>query len=109
MVEVKYKSFFEMPVVILTVFSFFGFVFVPIFGMLKALWDVFNVGVDIESIKLFVLCAVVLAVFGIAVASFKPNIKWIFDDTGITMKCSVKLTWIASFIGCIVVSLKELK
>ena len=79
MVEVKYKSFFEMPVVILTVFSFFGFVFVPIFGMLKALWDVFNVGMDIESIKLFVLCAVVLAVFGIAVASFKPN------------KCSVKL------------------
>ena len=91
MVEVKYKSFFEMPVVILTVFSFFGFVFVPIFGMLKALWDVFNVGMDIESIKLFVLCAIILVAFGIAVASFKPNIKWVFDDTGITMKCSVKL------------------
>ena len=89
MVEVKYKSFFEMPVVILTVFSFFGFVFVPIWGMLKALWEVFNVGMNVESIKLFVLCAVVLVVFGIAVVAFKSNVKWIFDDTGITMKCSV--------------------
>ena len=91
MVEVKYKSFFEMPVVILTVFSFFGFVFVPIWGMLKALWNVFNVGMDIESIKLFFLCAIILFVFGIAVALFNPNVKWIYDDTGITMKCSVKL------------------
>ena len=91
MVEVKYKSFFEMPVVILTVFSFFGFVFVPIWGMLKALWDVFNVGMNVESIKLFVLCAVILVAFGIAVVAFKSNVKWIFDDTGITMKCSVKL------------------
>ena len=91
MVEVKYKSFFEMPVVILTVFSFFGFVFVPIFGMLKALGDVFNVGMDIESLNSFVLFVVLFDVFGLSVASFKPNIKWIFDDTGITMKCSVKL------------------
>ena len=91
MVEVKYKSFFEMPVVILTVFSFLGFVFVPIFGMLKALWDVFNVGMNVESIKLFVLCAIILFVFGIAVALFNPNIKWVYDDAGITMKCSVKL------------------
>ena len=91
MVEVKYKSFFEMPVVILTVFSFFGFVFVPIFGMLKAFWDVFDVGMNDESIKLFVLCAVILVAFGIAVVAFKPNVKWIFDDTGITMKCSIKL------------------
>ena len=91
MVEVKYKSFFEMPVVILTVFSLLGFVVVPIYGMLKALWDIFNVGMDVESIKLLVLCAIILTVFGVAVALFKPNIKWIFDDTGITMKYSVKL------------------
>ena len=91
MVEVKYKSFFEMPFLFMTIFLLLGFVVVPILGMLKALWDVFNVGMDIESIKLFVLCAIILVAFGIAVASFKPNIKWVFDDTGITMKCSVKL------------------
>ena len=91
MVEVKYKSFFEMPFLLITIFSFFGFVFVPIWGMLKALWDVFNVGMNVESIKLFVLCAVILVAFGIAVVAFKSNVKWIFDDTGITMKCSVKL------------------
>ena len=77
MVEVKYKSFFEMPFLFMTIFSLLGFVVVPIFGMLKALWDVFNVGMDIESIKLFVLCAIILVAFGIAVASFKPNIKWV--------------------------------
>jgi len=91
MVEVKYKSVFEMPFLLITIFSFFGFVFVPIWGMLKALWDVFNVGMNVESIKLFVLCAVILVAFGIAVVAFKPNVKWIFDDTGITMKCSIKL------------------
>ena len=91
MVEVKYKSFFEMPFLFMTIFSLLGFVVVPILGMLKALWEVFNVGMDIESIKLFVLCAIILVAFGIAVALFKPNVKWIFDDIGITMKCSVKL------------------
>ena len=91
MVEVKYKSVFEMPFLLITIFSLLGFVVVPIYGMLKALWDIFNVGMDVESIKLLVLCAIVLTFFGVAVASFKPNIKWIFDDTGITMKCSVKL------------------
>ena len=91
MVEVKYKSVFEMPFLFITIFSLLGFVFVPIWGMLKALWDVFNVGMNVESIKLFVLCAVILVAFGIAVVAFKSNVKWIFDDTGITMKCSVKL------------------
>ena len=91
MVEVKYKSVFEMPFLLITIFSLLGFVVVPIWGMLKAFWDVFDVGMNDESIKLFVLCAIVLVVFGIAVALFNPNIKWIYDDTGITMKCSVKL------------------
>lgn len=91
MVEVKYKSLFEMPFLFMTIFLLLGFVFVPIWGMLKALWDVFNVGMNAESIKLFVLCAIILFVFGIAVVLFNPNIKWIYDDTGITMKCSVKL------------------
>lgn len=91
MVEVKYKSFFEMPFLFMTIFSLLGFVVVPILGMLKALWEVFNVGMNVESIKLFVLCAIILVAFGIAVALFKPNVKWIFDDIGITMKCSVKL------------------
>ena len=80
-----------MPFLLITIFSLLGFVVVPIYGMLKALWDIFNVGMDVESIKLFVLCAIVLTVFGIVVALFKPNVKWIFDDTGITIKCSVKL------------------
>lgn len=80
-----------MPFLLITIFSLLGFVVVPILGMFKAFWDIFNVGMDVESIKLLVLCAVVLVAFGIAVASFKPNIKWIFDDAGITMKCSVKL------------------
>ena len=80
-----------MPFLLITIFSLLGFVVVPIYGMLKALWDIFNVGMDVESIKLFVLCAIVLTVFGIAVVAFKSNVKWIFDDTGITMKCSVKL------------------
>ena len=57
MVEVKYKSVFEMPFLFITIFSLLGFVVVPIYGMLKALWDIFNVGMDVESIKLFVLCA----------------------------------------------------
>ena len=80
-----------MPFLLITIFSLLGFVVVPIYGMLKALWDIFNVGMDVESIKLFVLCAIVLTVFGIAVALFKPNVKWVYDDAGITMKCSVKL------------------
>ena len=91
MVEVKYKSLFEIPFLFMTIFLLLGFVVVPIWGMLKALWDVINVGMNVESIKLFVLCAVILVAFGIAVVAFKPNVKWIFDDTGITMKCSVKL------------------
>lgn len=70
MVEVKYKSVFEKPFLLITIFSLLVFVVVPIWGMLKAFWDVFDVGMNDESIKLFVLCAIVL---------------------GITMKCSVKL------------------
>ena len=80
-----------------TIIPFFVFAGVPFCGILKAFFDIYNVGMNIESVKFFFLCVLVLVIFGIVVFSFIPNFKLIFDDTGITMKRKVKLFSITLF------------
>ena len=97
MIEVKYKSLFRIPMLFFTIIPFFVFAGVPFCGILKAFFDIYNVGMNIESVKFFFLCVLVLVIFGIVVFSFIPNFKLIFDDTGITMKRKVKLFSITLF------------
>lgn len=97
MIEVKYKSLFRIPMLFFTIIPFFVFAGVPFCGILKAFFDIYNVGMNIESVKFFFLCVLVLVIFGIVVFLFIPNFKLIFDDTGITMKRKVKLFSITLF------------
>ena len=63
MIEVRYKSFYKMPMFIYVVIPFFVFAGVPILGILKTFFDMYNVGVNIESVELFFLCFLMIAVF----------------------------------------------
>ncbi len=69
----------------------------PFCGILKAFFDIYNVGMNIESVKFFFLCVLVLVIFGIVVFSFIPNFKIIFDNSGITVKRKAKLFLISLF------------
>lgn len=97
MIEVKYKSLFRIPMLFFTIIPFFVFAGVPFCGILKAFFDIYNVGMNVESVKFFFLCVLMLVIFGVVTFSFIPNFKLVFDDTGITMKRKVKLFSITLF------------
>ena len=60
-------------------------------------FDMYNVGMNIESVKFFFLCVLMLVVFGIVVFSFIPNFKITFDNSEITVKRMAKLFLISLF------------
>lgn len=53
MVEVKYKSLFKIPMFFYSIIPLFVFAGVPFWGILKAFFDMYNVGMNIESVKFF--------------------------------------------------------
>lgn len=97
MVEVKYKSLFKIPMFFYSIIPLFVFAGVPFWGILKAFFDMYNVGMNIESVKFFFLCVLMLVIFGVVTFSFIPNFKLVFDDSGITMKRKVELFSITLF------------
>lgn len=97
MIEVRYKSFSKIPMFIYAIIPFLVFAGLPFCGVLRSFFDMYNVGMNIESVKFFFLYVLMLVVFGIVVFSFIPNFKITFDNSGITVKRKTKLLLISLF------------